>query len=265
MRRLRNSRAPEPDELAIEGFDRMELEGDAIEPVADEIPWLRPFGADVPGPVIPLGDGDAEPESVSVPRQAFELAELGRRLDAVLLLRRYLDDTPQDAGVRAQLAALLDQQGEAEAALDELGRALLDATDPVVILVMRGDLLARVGRTAEAERELRDAIRRRPEYAPAHFHLGLALHRRGLGAEAAEAFRTALTCAPGDPEATYYLGEALQAQGELPAALQALERAAALAPADPRSYKLMGRVLDRMGRTDEAMAMHKKAREVTIR
>jgi Flp pilus assembly protein TadD len=57
----------------------------------------------------------------------------------------------------------------------------------------------------------------------------------------------------------------LQAQGDLPGALQVLERAALLAPLNPRSYKLMGRLLDRMGRGEDALAMHKRAREATIR
>lgn len=265
MRRLHNSRAPEPDERAIEGFDRMDLEGDAIGPVADEISWLRPFGWDIPAPTPPPPGVAAEPEAIGVPRQARELAALGRPLDALLLLRRYLDDSPHDAAVRGLLAELLDQGGEAEAALAEYGRALADATDPVELLVRRGDLLGRCGRGSEAEQDLRDALRRRSGYAPAHSCLGITLLRRGLAADAIEALREALRCAPDDPESTYYLGEAQQAQGDLNAALRTLERAAALAPANPRSYKLMGRLLDRLGRGDEAMAMHKKAREATIR
>ena len=92
MRRLRNSRAPEPDDAALEGFDRLDLEGDAIAPVSDEIASLRPFGSDIPGPVLPVAAADSLPEAELVPRQARELAELGRQLDAVLLLRRYLDE-----------------------------------------------------------------------------------------------------------------------------------------------------------------------------
>lgn len=264
MRRLHNSRAPEPDERAIEGFDRMDLEGDAIGPVADEISWLRPFGWDIPGPPPAPPGVEAEPEAIGVPRQARELAALGRRLDALLLLRRYLDDAPRDAAVRGLLAELLDQEGEAEAALAEYALALAEAADPVELLVRRGDLLARAGRSGEAEQDLREAIRHRRDYAPAHFHLGVTLLRRGLGSDAAEAFQAALKCAPDDPESTYYLGEAQQTQGDLATALRTLERAAALAPSDPRSYKLMGRLLDRLGRTDDAMAMHKKAREATI-
>jgi Flp pilus assembly protein TadD len=79
------------------------------------------------------------------------------------------------------------------------------------------------------------------------------------------AFRSALEQSPVVADATYYLGVALLATVDLAAALDAFERAAALAPHDPRCFKLIGRVLDRMGRTEEAMAMHRKAREAARR
>jgi protein O-GlcNAc transferase len=265
MRRLQNSRAPEPDDAALEGFDRAGLEGDAIGPVAEELPWLRPFGGDVAGLTLPGTAAEGEPESRRVPRRARELVAMGRRLDALLLLRRYLADEPQDAEVRTLLAELLDAGDDSDTALAELTTALAHAADPVPVLVRRGAILARCGRTAEAEQDLRDAIRRRPAHASAHFHLGLALLRRGLGSDATASLREALRHAPEDPETTYYLGEALEAQGDLAAAYAALERVAVLVPDSARTYKLMGRLLDRMGRTDQAMAMHKKAREAGIR
>lgn len=265
MRRLRNSRSPETDEAATEGFDRADLEGDAIGPAIDELAWLRPFGADVPAHAVPVSPAENESESSRVPRRAREMVASGRRLDALLLLRRYLDDAPNDAVVRTLLAELLDESGDSEAALDQLSIALSHAAEPVPVLVYRGAILARRGRTAEAEQDLRDAIRHDSTHAPAHFHLGLALLRRGRGGDATVALRESLRHAPEDPDATYYLGEALEAQGDLSGALAALERAAALAPDLPRTYKLMGRLLDRLGRTDQAMAMHKKAREAGIR
>lgn len=265
MRRLRNSRSPEPDEAALEGFDRTDLEGDPVGPVVDELPWLRPFGADVPGHSLPVAAAPDEPEGLRVPRRARELVLSGRRLDALLLIRRHLDDAPDDAVVRTLLAELLDESGDPEAALDELSLALSHAAEPVPVLVHRGAILARRGRTAEAEQDLRDAIRRNPAHAPAHFHLGLALLRRGRGGDATAALRESLRHAPDDPDATYYLGEALEAQGDLSGALTTLERAAALAPELSRTYKLMGRLLDRLGHTDQARAMHQKAREAGIR
>lgn len=262
MRRLRTARSPDPDDFAEEGFDRGHLEGDAIGPVTDEIPWLRPFGMDIEGLVLAEAASDLEPESVRVPRQARELAALGRRLDALLLLRRYLDDAPGDAAVRALLADFLDEGNEPESAIEQLTTALADATDPVPVLVRRGAILARCGRTAEAESDLRSAIRQQAGYAPARLHLGLTLLRRGLGADAAGELREALRLAPDDADATYYLGEALQSAGDLPGALRTLERAAVLAPSNPRAFKLMGRLLDRLGRTDDARAMHQRARTV---
>jgi protein O-GlcNAc transferase len=265
MRRLRTARAPEPEDPAREGFDRLDMEGDPIAPAGDELPWLRPFGADVPGLVLAEPGAEAEPEAVRIPRQARELAAMGRRLDATLLLRRYLEDAAADAAARGLLAALLEEGGDTDEALDELGRAVADSDDPGPILVQRGALLARGGRTAEAEQDLREAIRRRPSFAAAHYHLGVTLIRRGRASEAVVALRQALEWEPGNIDANYYLAEALQAHGELPAALSALERTLALAPDQARGYKLMGRLLDRMGRSDEAMLMHRKAREASIR
>lgn len=263
MRRLRNSRAPEPDDSALDGLDRLDLEGDAIAPAADELPWLRPFGGAIPGQTLPASP--AGPENPPPAEQARELAVRGRRLDAVLLLRRHLEDIPTDAGVRAELAVLLELGGEPAAALVELDLALSHADDPVPLLVQRGALATRAGRPVDGERDLRDAIRRVPAHPPAHLHLGITLLRLGRAGEAAEALREALRLAPDDPEAAYQLGEAVQAQGDLAGALGLLERAAGLAPADPRSYKLMGRLLDRLGRSEEALVMHRRAREVGIR
>ena len=82
MRRLRNSRAPEPDESAIEGFDRMDLEGDAIGPVVDEIAWLRPFGADIPGPVLASTSPESEPEAEVEAAWAEEIERRAREIDS---------------------------------------------------------------------------------------------------------------------------------------------------------------------------------------
>lgn len=264
MRRLHSSRYPEPDDRAREGFDSLELEGDVILSTGDELPWLRPFGSAIPGPAL-AGTANDGPEETRILRHARELSAIGRRLDALLLLRRFLDDNPRAAPERILLAELLDAGGEQTEALDELTRALADAADAAPVLVHRGAILTRCGRAAEAEQDLRAAIRQCPGSAAAHFQLGLALLRLGRGAEAVNAFRTALAVTPDDAEATYYLGEALLATNDLAPALSAFGRAAVLAPHDPRCFKLMGRVLDRMGRTEEAMEMHRKAREAARR
>lgn len=265
MPRLRTARSPDPDDTGLEGFDRLDLEGEAIGPLGDELPWLRPFGALVPGLVLGAAGGELEPEATRVPRLSRELAAAGRRLDAILLLRRYVHDAPRDAATRTLLAQLLLEAGEPEEALAELTQALGHSTDPVPVLVRRGALLASLGQTEDAERDLLEAVNRQPGFAPAQYHLGVALYRRGRGAEAAVALRKALEAEPDDPDAAYHLGLALQAQGDHAGALSVLERAAGHDPDPARCFKQMGRLLDRMGRTDEAMAMHRKAREAATR
>jgi tetratricopeptide (TPR) repeat protein len=269
MRRLRNHRSPDPDEQATEGFDRSDLEGAAIGPSADEIPWLKPFGVDFPGPVLPPSPGgglSGEPAAGNPLHEAGELIRLGRRLDAMLLLRRSLRDEPASgaAAARRLLAELLDQGGEPEAALVELGLALESEGDRFPVLIQRGALLARLTRLAESERDLRDAVRLRPSEPAGHYQLGLALLRRGRAADAVEALEQAIRFAPTDPEILYQLGEALHSSGDLNAALETLQRAAAQSPRDPRPLKLLGRLLDGLGRTEEAMAMHRRARDAAL-
>jgi Flp pilus assembly protein TadD len=260
MRRLRTARAPEPDDFADEGFDRIDLEGDAVGPVRDEIAWLTPFGSEFEAE--PLADGvqDESRPGHGIPGQARELVARGRRLDAVLLLRRHLADVPGDAEVRLLHAELLEAGGDAELAIDELTRLVDTSADQSLVLVRRGAILARLGKTIEAERDLRRAIAERAGYAPAYLHLGITLLRRGLGAEASGAFREVLRLSPDDPDALFYLGDSLQMTGDLDGALRALERSASLAPGESRSFKLMGRLLDRLGRTEEARVMHQRAR-----
>lgn len=267
MRRLRNSRSPDPDELASQGFDRTDLEGSAIEPVAEEIPWLRVFGADLPGPLLAESPGvDSEAPQGRLLRQARELIGLGRRLDALLLLRHSLEPgaSPAHAEARLLLAELLEQTGEIEAALTELGLALQSNGESFAVLIYRGALLARTGQSTDAERDLRAAIKQRPHDPAGHSQLGLCFLRRGRGGEAARAFREALRYAPEDPELLYQLGESLQSTGDVEEALAMLERAAAKAPGDPRPLKLMGRLLDGLGRTEQAMIMHRRARDASL-
>jgi Flp pilus assembly protein TadD len=267
MRRLRNSRSPDPDELASQGFDRTDLEGSAIEPVAEEIPWLRVFGADLPGPLLTESpEAASEAPADRLLRQARELISLGRRLDALLLLRHSLEPGahPAQAPARLLLAELLEQTGEIDAALEELGLAAEASSESFAVLVHRGALLARTGRPAEAEKDLKDAIRLRPDDPVGHCQLGLCFLRRGRAADASRAFRDALRYSPDDPELLYQLGESLQSTGDVEGAMEVLEQAAARAPRDPRPLKLMGRLLDRLGRTEQAMIMHRRARDASL-
>jgi Flp pilus assembly protein TadD len=257
---LRHSRSGLPD---LEGFDRLDLEGDPIVPTPDAIASLRPFGRDLPDQSLgrPTDPGQT-PEQEMVVR-ARTLGLEGRRLDAVQILRQFLGDPTEGVDARVLLADLLADGGDLEGATDEMSRAIANAPKDPDLLTRRGALYARTGRVTDAEQDFLDATKHDPTYGPAYRYLGITRLRRGRIKEGISALQRARELAPDDAEATLHLGEAVAAQGQVEEALGILQRAAALCPSDPRAFKLLGRLLDRLGRTDEAMAMHKKSREVS--
>ncbi len=258
---LFNRRAGHGSDDADLGFDPTPLEGDPREPAQDEGPALVPFGADFP-PAWSTRSGEDEGGSLEarVLARVRDLELLGRSLDGLPVLRQALSEAPVAVPLWLRLAELLEGSGEEDAALDELDQGLrLTKGDPA-LRVHRGALLGRMGRHAESEEALRSALEVAPESVEGQLHLGLSLLRRGRHTDALGPLERAMALAPDRGDVAFYLGEGWYHAGQLDQALLALERATELTPNDPRAYKLLGRLLDRMGRTEEAMAMHRKAR-----
>ncbi len=261
MRRLTNSRSAPVEPSSLEGFDPTTLEGDVDVAAPDAIGSLRPFGRDVPEQRLAPAATAAPGEDAELPR-IRALAEGGRRLDAILALRKLVAADPHQIEPRVELARQLADAAEWDEAIEQLTIAIERAAEPAPILVRRGALYAQQGQPKDAERDFRDATKRDPSHWPAFRYLGVTRLRLGAAGEAIGVLREALSLAPQDPESVLYLGEALLTQGQFDEAHTTLERAVALLPTDPRGYTLLGRLFDRLGITDEAMGMHRKAREV---
>jgi len=76
----------------------------------------------------------------------------------------------------------------------------------------------------------RRALALAPAHAPAHNHLGRALHNLGQTAAAQTEFERAVHADPRYPEAWHNLGHSLRATGQLERSCEALEQALAIAP-----------------------------------
>jgi tetratricopeptide (TPR) repeat protein len=76
----------------------------------------------------------------------------------------------------------------------------------------------------------RRALALAPAHAPAHNHLGRALHNLGQVAAAQNEFERAVHADPRYPEAWHNLGHSLRATGQLERSCEALEQALAIAP-----------------------------------
>ena len=125
---------------------------------------------------------------------------------------------PRDAGVLAELGAVLDQRG----------------------------------RPGEAEAFYRDAVALDPAQALARFGLGVLRAREGNLPAAEYEFSESLKSRPEEPQTHAALGELLLRQGRLGPALAALERAAQLDPEEGPSRVLAAVALAELGRFTEA-------------
>lgn len=125
----------------------------------------------------------------------------------------------------------------------------------------RAEALASLLRYADAERELRHAVRLDERDVLTLAALGGLLCRGGRWRDAMEPLRLAVELAPDHGLAHYYLGDVYSHVELLPAALASYEIAASLLPDPSRAYKGAGHVLDRMGRPAEAADAHRRGRD----
>jgi len=116
-----------------------------------------------------------------------------------------------------------------------------------------GVVLARQGRTDEAIREFREALRIKPGYADGHNKLGRALAEQGRLDEAIAHYTEALRNDPASAEAHNNLGLALARQGKLDESTHEFLEALRIQPDSAEVHNNFGVVLAGQGRTDEAI------------
>jgi Flp pilus assembly protein TadD len=122
-----------------------------------------------------------------------------------------------------------------------------------------GISLGRAGRHVEAQRELREAIRIKPDDPWAHMELSRELRDAGRGDEALEQARTALELKPNSPTANNNLGLTLGAAGRPEQAVAYLQKAILLKPDFLEACNNLAGVYGMLGRYDEAAELSRRA------
>ncbi len=250
---------PDPDANGLP----FELAEESTPPMIDDRAGPDPAtareSAGEPAPVEPPAEPATDDVLYRAARQATAHGELER---ALRIYRELLDLNPRHVRARNNLALLLDQQGDHDAALDELDVCARLDPDNCHVLVNRGAVLGTVGRFAEAEEDLRTVLRLEPSNAEAHFNLGLVISRKGLWRDAVPHLRRSIELDSSRAAAYFYLGEALNHVDDLQGALHSYQRAVELRPTNARALYGLGIVLDRLNRPDEAAQMYRRSREI---
>jgi Flp pilus assembly protein TadD len=169
------------------------------------------------------------------------------------ILRRYaipFDPSARDRDFVGDFTRRADprQIQSALASLDAMHRV---APEEIAPLLFAGQVLDRVGRSAEAVPFARRALRLDPSSNPIRLFLGETLLRADSTDAARRLFESILDHSPDDAEALSQLALIERSQGRLPEALRLLEKAASRNPADAAVQVRLGAVLAESGRIDE--------------
>jgi tetratricopeptide (TPR) repeat protein len=101
------------------------------------------------------------------------------------------------------------------------------------------------GKETEAIAEYQIALRRKPDSALTHFHLGNAFHKLGRLPEAIAAYQASVNIDPAVPEVHYELAYALaQIPGRVPEAIAECRKMLQLKPGDEHGQQLMASLLE---------------------
>ncbi len=175
--------------------------------------------------------------------------------------------------------------GKHEAALAEYRRALELRPDYVPAINNLGSELARGSQTGDrphpgplpegeganagsdgdlnaAIAAFRKALRLQPDYAEAHFNLGVALAKQGDQSGAEQEYRAAIQAEPSYADALNNLGQLLAQQGKLADATEQFGRAVAANPDLARAQANLAGALAAGGKLDDALAHCHRALEV---
>ncbi len=182
------------------------------------------------------------------------LQALGRGVEALAAYRRALQVDPRHGLALYDLARLRWRLGDDT--FDEELRMLevREAASPLGP-GLRGHLLARAERHADAEIAFSEALRRDPQAAGFHDGLGRVLSRQGRHDAALASHERAVALAPRDADLHAHHAAALLAAGHAEAALAAAERACTLNPHDQHAWAQRGLAWRLLGGTRAARAV----------
>jgi tetratricopeptide (TPR) repeat protein len=130
---------------------------------------------------------------------------------------------------------------------------------PYLVVFHRGYMCAMDGQVEKALDLFREALALKPDFAEAHYNLGVMFDETEQFREAIDAYRNSIVIKPDFAEAYYNLGLTLATTGQLPEAINACRKAIALNPDDAAAYYNLGRMLFEIGQLQEAIAAYRKA------
>jgi len=179
--------------------------------------------------------------------------------DSISLFQHAVDVTTDNYIARFNLAGSLGLRGEESQAIEQLAEAVRIRPNSAPAHAGLGRLLAKQGRKDEALAHLRTAAFLQPGNADTHYRIGLLLAAAGRTDEAATEFAAAVKLNPNHADAHRNLGICLAMADRLPEAAEEFGAAVRLNPDDGQARFNLGVALANLGRITEAIAQLSEA------
>jgi tetratricopeptide (TPR) repeat protein len=195
-------------------------------------------------------------EAMAAAMRAWQAGRLG---EAEAILRRLLQQAPQQAEAAHLLGVVLHQAGRTADGIEAIKRALKINPNAAPFHINIAKLYRAVGDTRHAIEHGRRAVSLKADRADAFVDLGLALLDAGDAHEALLQIDTALKLQPALAEGANARGSALRGLGRLEEAEAAYRRALQLKPHFPEALNNLGTVHRQLGRAMEAEAAFREA------
>ncbi len=193
------------------------------------------------------------------------LMRSGRPAEGERIFSRLLARHGESAEIGVMLGQARAQEGDYEAAIETLTRALQQKPDVAEANATLGVIYLKQGKLDEAERVLRAETAAHPTDVKAANTLATVLDLQGRPEEAIPILRAALKKKPDYADARYLLGRLLLAKGSAADAVEHLEAAAHVAPEDPNIHYQLGRAYQALGREAEAQREFELFRELKVK
>jgi tetratricopeptide (TPR) repeat protein len=212
-----------------------------------------------------LQDDPARDEDASLQyAYAMALVRSDRAAEAQPIFSRLLARHGDSAELGVVVGQAHAQQGNYDAAIQSLTKALERKPDVPEANATLGVIYLKLGRLPEAEQALRSELRVRPADVKSLNNLATVLDLEGRPEDALPFLRSALKTRPEYADARYLLGKILLAQGKPAEAVEHLEAAARLAPEDANIQYQLGQAYTKLGRTEQAeqrFALYQKLKD----
>jgi len=176
-----------------------------------------------------------------------------------------LNKSIQSATKQAPPQEIIDQifslynQGQLKAVLLMANRLIIKYPDAIVFWNFLGAANKGLGRMVEASKAFKKVTKLNPNYAVAHYNLGIALQDEGSLEKSIMSYKKALTIKPDYVDAYNNMGNVFKDQGKLKEAIAAYNKAVVIKPNYVNAYNNIGNALRDQGKLEEAVDVYKKA------